>query len=200
MVEWHHNLKLLRAEQKRLQLDDRADKEVLTNLENRQEMQRPDVERMRQRGDIERKIKNLDFLRPIVEYKDFFQLFSQIKETKARLEDEQKELKKQVEPAMRSLTAKENYVDQINTVKEHRHGQVQRLLNTASIRGKRIEELDASIKDLNGKIEAEKKSGKKHREEALAAKQSINKLQRQMNEEVVAFDPDFYNERLVSAS
>lgn len=199
MTEWHNNLKLLRAEQKRLQGDNRADKEQLTNLQNRQDMQRPDVERMRQRGDIERKIRNLEFVRPIIEYSDFHKMFKDKKETKARLELEQQELKEELAPMMQSVTAKQSYVNQIKIVKRYWQDHVQQLSNTASMRGKNIEVLDRSIKELSGQIEAEKKSGKKHREEALAAKQSISRLQRQMEEELVEFDPDIYNERLVSA-
>ncbi|KAJ5180084.1 hypothetical protein N7492_003294 [Penicillium capsulatum] len=196
MLEWHDNLISLRDAQKNLQETDRQKKDMLTGMENRQEMQRPDVERMRQRGDIERKIKNLNIARAIVEYRDFHKIFSEKKETKARLEREHQKLKDDLAPAMQSLTAKETYLRQINTVKEYRGSQATQLSNAASLRGKKIEDLDAVVKELNGKIEAEKKIGKKHREEALAAKQNISRLRRQMDEEPVEFDPDFYNERL----
>lgn len=68
MIEWHESLKKLRAEQKKLQLDNQSDKDLLANLENRQEMQRVDVERMRQRAQIKRKIEMLEHLRPVIQY------------------------------------------------------------------------------------------------------------------------------------
>lgn len=197
MTEWHDALKMLRAEQKRLEINNRADKEVLTNLENRQNMQRPDVERMRQRDDIERKIQNLEFLRPLVEYGECYKTLAALKETKNRVEREHQTLKDDLAPAMESLTSKQTYIGQIDHVRTFRQNRVNQLSKTAADRAKRIDELDTKIKDLNGQIEAQKKSAKKHQEEALAAKQSISRLKRQQEEEAVEFDPGFYNEKSV---
>lgn len=200
MIQWHDSLKTLRTEQKKLELDNRTDAEVLANLENRQEMQRADVERMRQRAEIKRKIELLELFRPIVEYRDHAKAYEALRARKIELEREHEQLKADLEPAMRALTAKQSYIEQVNSVKEHRKQQVEQLINTASTRGNTIEELEASIRDLKGQIEAERKSGQKHRSEATIAQQNINRLRRQLEEEAVEFDPDYYNERLVSHS
>ena len=197
MIKWHENLKTLRAEQKKLEVDNRADQEVLTNLQNRQEMQRADVERMRQRAEIQQKIDNLEFLRPLVEYKDYHKTFEALKERKAQLEQEHEQLKTELEPAMRALTAKQSYIEQINQVRDHRKQRVEQLSGIAETRRKRVEDLESSIRDLNGQIDAERKSGQRHKAEATATQQSINRLKRQLEEEAVVFDPDYYNEKLV---
>ena len=79
MLEWHESLKKLRAQQKKLQTDNQADKDLLANLENRQEMQRADVERMRQRAEIKRKIEMMEFSRPVTQYKDYHQQYEAAK-------------------------------------------------------------------------------------------------------------------------
>jgi chromosome segregation ATPase len=198
MIEWHDDLKRLRAEQKKLEIDNRADQDVLKNLENRQEMQRADVERMRQRAEVKRKLELLEMYRPFVEYRDHVKTFEALRARKAQLEDEQTQLKADLEPAMESLTAKQAYCERVKDVRDYRKQQVEELDNTASARGRKIDDLQAEIKDLEGQIEAEKKTGAKHRSEATGARQTINRLQRQQEEEAVEFDPEFYNEQLVS--
>lgn len=199
MVEWHDALKKLRAEQKNLELSNRNDREVLANLENRQEMQRETVERMRQRAEIQRKIELLGLFRPVVEYREHKRGVESLEARKADLEKELEELRKITEPATQVLTNKQTYIEQLNQVKQYRKQLVEDLSNTASNRGKEIEELEASSKDLNGQIEAERKSGQKHKAEASAIQQKINKLRRQQEEEPMEFDPDYYNSQLVSA-
>lgn len=198
MVAQHEALKKLRASQKEIEMHNRGDKEMLTNLENRQEMQRADVERMRQRAEIQQKIENLEFVRPCVEYKDWHQDFEKFKAYKTNLAAEHEELKRSVEPAFAAVNAKERYLEQVRSVKESRKAQTNQLSDLAKARGNTIENLESSIKELNGEIDVLKKSSQKTKEEALVQTQTINKLKRQQNEQPVEFDPDFYNEQLVS--
>jgi chromosome segregation ATPase len=197
MIEWHDALKALRGEQKKLEVDNRGDKDMLANMENRQEMQRADVERMRQRAVIKRKIEILEFLRPIVEYKDGHAALEVLKANKAQLQQEHEQLKADLEPALRALNVKESYIEQLNTVKTHRKDSVERASRLATARGTQIDEFDSKIKDLAGQIEAERKTGVTHKKEAANAQQNIKMLQRRLEEEPVEFDPDVFNESLV---
>ncbi|KAJ5742712.1 uncharacterized protein N7511_011113 [Penicillium nucicola] len=196
MIEWHSALKMLRGKQKKLEIDNRGDKDMLANLENRQEMQRADVERMRQRAGIKRKIEILEFLRPIVEYKEGHAALEVLKVTKAQLQQEHEQLKADLEPALRALTVKEAYIEQLNNVKSHRKDSVERASRLATARGTQIDEFDSKIKDLAGRIEAERKTGVTHKKEAANAQQNIKMLQRKLEEEPVDFNPDVFNENL----
>ncbi|KAJ6113319.1 hypothetical protein N7523_006636 [Penicillium sp. IBT 18751x] len=196
VVDWHEALKSLRAEQKKLQIDNGADQEVLKNLENRQEMQRADVERMRQRAEVKRKLELLEIYRPFVEYRDQLKAHEILKAKKLQLQEEHAQLKRDLEPAMQSVTAKQSYSERIKEVRDRRKHQVEQLHNAAVASGRKIDELQSEIKDLEGQIEAERKTGTKHRTEATVAQQTINRLQRQQEEEAVEFDPEYYNEQL----
>lgn len=198
MIKFHDDLKKLRAEQKKLQMDNKGDRDLLANLENRQEMQRADVERMRQRAQIKRKIEMLQFARPIVRYKEAHTASHSAKEERSRIEREHNELKASLEPALREVNAKKHYAFQLDEVVKHQKQVVDRADATASEIGKKIEEYEDSMKDLSGQIEAEKKSGISYRQEASKITQTINNLKRQLNEEPVEFDIGSYNERIVS--
>lgn len=197
MIEWHDGLKKLRAEQKRVETDNRVDKETLKNLEHRQDGQREDVQRMRERDVIKSRLEILEFLRPVIEYRDYHKAFESIKRNKAAIDQEYERLKEEVEPAMASLNAKQEYAQHITAAKQYRKERVEELSSAATASGNKIEDLEGLIKDFNMKIEAERKSGQRHKEGATGVQQSLNRLRRQMEEDAVEFDPDYYNERLV---
>jgi len=199
MLEWHENLKKLRAEQKKLQADNKADKDLLANLENRQELQRADVERMRQRAQIKRRIEMLEFVRPITRYKDHHAVFQEAKKRKDDVERELEQLKAQLEPALRAVNAKQAYCMKLDQIIKHKRELVNRADAAATEIGKRMEQHEDAMKDLSGQIEAEKKSGATYRQEMQKVQQTINKLKRQLEEKPADFDIDFYNEKIVSA-
>ncbi|KAJ5263304.1 hypothetical protein N7478_010909 [Penicillium angulare] len=196
MVNQHDALKKLRGEQKDIEMNNRGDKEMLSNLENRQEMQRADVERMRQRAEVQEKIDNLDFLRPWVEYREYHRTLTELKEQKTKCEQEQGELEQRLAPAMAAVDAKESYLNQVSAVKEQRETQVQQLSDIARAQGNTVQNLDAQNKELNGEIDALKKSNQKTKDDAYAETQKYKRLKRQQEEEPVEFDPDYYNEQL----
>ncbi|KAL4898774.1 P-loop containing nucleoside triphosphate hydrolase protein [Aspergillus ambiguus] len=196
MIEWHDNLKRLRAEQKKLQTDNQGDKDLLTNLENRQEMQRPDVERMRQRAQIKRKIEMLEFIRPIPRYKEIYAQYNDMRQRKSELNRELEDLKAELEPALGAVNSKQDYCLKLNDVIVHKKRRVEEAERTASELGRKIEQYEDSMKELESQVEAEKRGGVEYRQEASKIQQTINKLKRQLNDEPMEFDVDWYNEQI----
>ena len=198
MIEWHESLKKLRAQQKKLQTDNKGDTDILANFENRQDMHRADVERMRQRAQIKRKIEMLETARPVTRYKDHHAEYGAAKERKSRLEREFQQLSADLEPALRAANEKQHYCSQLSSVIQQQQQLFDQSDNSAKELGRKIESFEDSIKDLDGQIEAERRAGNSHKQEVGKVHQAINKLKRQLNEEPVEFDVDWYNERLVS--
>jgi chromosome segregation ATPase len=199
MIEWHESLKKLRAEQKKLQLDNLSDKDLLANLENRQEMQRVDVERMRQRAQIKRKIEMLEQLRPVIQYREARNELKQKKIKERKLRKELEDLETELEPALRAVNAKQRYCSQLDEVVKHKKRCFEQADRDAIETVKKIEQFDDALKDLNNQIEAEKKSGQSYRQEATKIQQTINRLNRELNDEPAELDIGWYNERIVRA-
>lgn len=198
MIEWHDSLKSLRANQKQLQLANKTDKDMLLNLENRQEMQRADVERMKQRAEVKKRIELLEKARPIVLYREAHEEVKESKKRKIELEKEQEELRRQTEPAVRATNAKKDYLDQIDAVVRQRKRMVHEADAKAKNTALEMERINDAIQDKSDQIEAEKKTGTKQREAIKQLQQSINRLKRQIEEEPVEFDGAFYTEQIVS--
>lgn len=200
MISFHDDLKRLRSTQKKMQVNNKSDRESLSNLETRQEMQKADVERMRQRGQIKRKIEMLEFARPIVRYKDQAETTKVINNRKTEIERQLVELKSALEPALREVNVKQEYSMKLGGVTKRQKRMVERADQAARASAKKIEEHEDAMKDLNHQIEAERKSGQHYRHEANKIVQTINRLKRQLNEEPVEFDVNFYNEGIVSVN
>jgi chromosome segregation ATPase len=198
MIEWHDSLKTLRAEQKKLLLDNKGDRDHLTNLENRQELQRADVERMRERAQIKRRIEIMELSRPYAVYKDYSATFNEIKERRARLERELQELKDELAPALRAVNEKQDYYRKTDDVVKYKRQKFNRAESTTTEIANRMEAHEDAIKDLAAQIEAEKKTGSSHQQYIAKVQQSINRITRQMEEVPEDFDIDYYNERIVS--
>lgn len=197
MTEWHDNLKSLRAEQKKLLGENTGDRELLTNLEGRQEMQRADVERMRERALIKRKIEMLEILRPVIKYREVHGNFKEMQGQAKEIEKELEDLKIKLEPALRAVNEKQQYCVRLDEFIERRQRGVDQADSAALALGKKIEQNEDKMKDLDRQIESEKKSGTKHRQDAQQIQQTINKLRRQLNDEPVEFDVDWYNDQIV---
>jgi chromosome segregation ATPase len=197
MLAWHDALKTLRSKQKKLELDNSGEKETLVNLENRQEMQRADVEKMRERAEIKRRIEILELCRPIVHYKEHFETVRTLREEKAHIEQEYRQLKADNEPILLAVQAKENYIAELNGAKDDRKDAADHAASLATRHGNEIDKFDAKIKALDAQIDAERKSSKDQKAQATHTQQTIKKLERQLEEEAVEFNPESYNEALV---
>ncbi|KAI3007463.1 hypothetical protein CBS147346_3272 [Aspergillus niger] len=196
MIEWHENLKRLRAEQKKLQADNQGDRDLLTNLEDRQEMQRADVERMRQRAQIKRKIEMLEVARPVLQYKQGHERYNTMRREVKRIERELAQLKGDLEPALRSVNAKQQYCLETDEVIKYKTRRLEEAERAASDAGRTIEQHEREIKGFDDEINAEKEGGQGYRQEATKIQQMINKLTRQLNEKPDDFDVEWYNEQI----
>ncbi|PYI25337.1 P-loop containing nucleoside triphosphate hydrolase protein [Aspergillus indologenus CBS 114.80] len=197
MVEWHENLKSLRAEQKKLQADNQGDRDLLANLEDRQEMQRADVERMRQRAQIKRKIEMLEIARPVTQYTELHTQFNEMKRERDVKNQELADLERELEPALRSLNERQDYCVKLDDVIKHRTQAFETAEKKASTAATKIERFEAQFKDLDDQAEAEKRSGQSHRQNISKVQQNLNKLRRALQEEEpAALDLDSYNERI----
>ncbi|EFQ97189.1 chromosomes protein 5 structural maintenance [Nannizzia gypsea CBS 118893] len=196
MAKWHDDLKELRSGQKDILEESASQREHLANLEKRQQMQREDVERMKQREEVKKRLKFLEMLRPLPRFNSCRRESSAILEQKQRLMREQEELKQKLEPALRAVNSKRDYYTQVEAVLRQKRLSSQNGEEAAAAISEKLIQVDDKIKDLSNQINAEKKSGSSQLEECKKIQQSINRLQRQMEEEAVDFDAAAYNEKI----
>ncbi|OAL75519.1 hypothetical protein A7D00_1118 [Trichophyton violaceum] len=196
MVKWHEGLKELRLGQKDILEESKGQREHLANLEKRQQMQREDVERMKQREEIKKRLKFLEMSRPLPRFNSCKKETSEVLEQKQRLLREQQELERKLEPALRAVNSKRAYYSKIEAVLKQKRVLSQKGEEAATAISEKLVKIDDKIKDLSNQIEAERNNGGRQVEECKRVQQSINRLQRQIEEEAVEFDSAAYSEKI----
>ena len=199
MLDMHDELKQLGRQVKEIQARGASDQETLTNLESRQRMQEADVERMRERQDIQERVRMLQASRPFAKYRG-----ARLKhqDAKARRKDasaELQKLEKEVAPSLRSVNDKQRYEEQLGVVAKERQRAVDRADHMATSITKRIAALDDQVKELMSQKEAEQRENRKSKTDSARFEQAIMRLKKQMEEEPVDLDISSYNEQIVSS-
>ncbi|KAI9808470.1 MAG: Structural maintenance of chromosomes protein 5 [Phylliscum demangeonii] len=196
MLQWHDRLKVLRAEQKQVQAQQATDKETLANLESRQQMLRADVERLRERAAIQKKVAMLEKARPFAQYRQVRHQHQEAKRLSREAQTALKTLEEEVEPSLRAVNQRQAYGQQIEKVVKERKRAVERAETAATDLVAKQRELGEAVDDLNKEIAAEREGDKKRKAELARIEENIKRLEQQVAEVTVDFDPLVYNEQI----
>ena len=196
MIDWHEQLKDYRKKQRSVQDKVEADQETLTNLEGRQRLQEADVERMREREQIEKHVSHLEAARPLAAYRSVRVRHAEAKGRRKEAQRELTRLQNEVEPSLRAVTAKEVYKQQIQAVVDERKTVVANDEKKADRVEKSYRNGQDRVNELASEFRAERASGQNHQSEMARLKHKIAELERQMSREPPILDPQEYNERI----
>ena len=197
MLEWHDHLKILRAEQKKVQAQQSTDKETLANLDGRQETLRADVERLQERAKIQKRVGMLEKALPFARYKEARNLNTEAKKKSKEAQVELRQLEDELEPSLRAVNNKQTYSQQIEKAVRDRKKVLERAEITADDMMGKQKEMEEKIRDFNYEIQAEKEGDKKRKSEIIRIDANIKRLEKQMSEVTLEFDPLVYNEQIV---
>ena len=196
MVQWHTELKSLRGDQRKSQNDQATLLDSLRNLEGRQNLQQSDVDRLREREQVQMTLGALEKLRPVPAYRVARLHWKDVKDQKQKAEQELQQLQQEVEPSLQAARSKGTYLKRIQDVVKARKRVYDRgILHASEVFAKQAE-LNASIDDLNKEIESEKRTQKTSRQERARLEADIKNLQVQMEHAPPEFNAAEFNERL----
>lgn len=200
MLDMHDQLKELRREQKMVEAENASNQDTLSSLENRQRMQQADVDRMRERNEIQERIKFLEKSRPIWHYRDARKELNEAKEQNQIAEAELKALQDEVEPALRAVNAKQAYHARIEQVVKERKQAATKAEKDADVLDKKMKDLHERTVELDNERTAEGNGGRQSRQEAARLEGNIARLKKQIEEPPPDLDISSYNEKIVSTS
>lgn len=197
MIDMHENLKELGKQQKIVEYENNSNQETLTNLEDRQRVQQADVERMRERNEIQQRIENLEKARPIWQYRDARTVHREAKAKKDEASKELADLKAEVEPSLRAVNAKQIYQGQIEKVVKERGQAVKQAERAADSIDQKLRELHERQNDLENEAKAEGEGGKKIKSDISRMEGNCARLKKQIDEPPPDLDISAYNEQIV---
>lgn len=199
MLRHHEDLKKLRAHQREVLINSKDDREVLANLESRQDMQRDDVERLKQRDEIKRKVAWMEKCRPIPKYAAAKAKVKEARDRRNILTAELKALTRELAPALRRVNERQNYEKEVRKTLHDGHEIFDKADRTAENVLKKATDLDRKLHDFDSMTEAEKRGIKTKREDRNRIRGIISRIQKQMEEEPEPFDPRAVNDKMVGS-
>ena len=196
MVEWHNELKRLRAEQKKSQVEQGNIQDSLDNLENRQRAQQMDYDRMRDREVVKKRVAALEKIRPMAKHRMIRARHQELKVEKKAAEDALKELQQQVRPSIDAVQAKQDYRKQIESVVGTRKRLVERHEQRVNGFKAELDALQMKIDECGTKKKAERDGDQDRRKRVEHVKREIISIKARMEDTAPEFDAAMYNEKI----
>lgn len=198
MIDWHEKLIDLRKKQRVIEQDNATDREHLVNLEGRQRTQEADVQRLREREEVKERIRLLEAVRPIIEYRAKREEFKALQEQRKATEAELKSLEKRVEPLLRSVNQKQAYRDAIQAARDDRVKAVNSVERKATAGIDKVGTLEKKVDEIGRQKDAERTGAKSSKTDIKRLDGVIANLQRQLEQGAGDFDVSACNEQMVS--
>ncbi|RYP06854.1 hypothetical protein DL764_002902 [Monosporascus ibericus] len=167
--------------------------ETLKGHENRQQGVQGDVDRMRQREEIEKEIEELRKARTVVEYNTVRRKFNEAKQRRKDAEKRLKELEMACGPALQAVNEKKTYRDKMVPVIAQRKNALKNAETAVDQLFRDIEAQDDRIKHLGNKREAEAKSFQAKKAQIGKIRKSITDLEAKLKNKPPEFSPAEWN-------
>lgn len=197
MIDMHEELKELRKNQKTVEDGNTSNQETLSSLENRQRMQQADVERMRERNEVQQRIEFLEKSRPIWQYRDAKAAHKEAKEKRNDASQELAKLEAEVEPSLRAVNAKQAYLTQIEVAVKDRGQKIKQAERATDGLDQKLQDLHEEGKKFMTGIKGEADAARKKKQDIPRIELVIARLKKQLEEPPPDLDISSYNEQIV---
>ncbi|KAI1212753.1 P-loop containing nucleoside triphosphate hydrolase protein [Annulohypoxylon truncatum] len=196
MIKWHDQLKELHRKHKDLKarLDGCAD--TLRGHEARQQGSQADVDRLREREAIQKKIQDLHSARAIAEYNTLRRLVTEAKQKKHDASKRLQELEHACGPAFEAVNRKQKYQKKIEAVVDERKRALKNAEAACDQLLQAIEAQDERIKHLQNKRDAENNSHNTKRSDLAKIRRTITDLEARLQNKPPEFVGSEWNQKI----
>ncbi|KAF4549918.1 AAA domain-containing protein 9 [Elsinoe fawcettii] len=196
MSEQYDELKELHEQQNRFTQDQSTHTETLKNLESRHDAQRTDVERFRERANIQRRVNALDMYRPTLEYNTARVLWEEAKARQQTARRDLAQLESEVAPALESCHQKDAYVKSVRAVVQRRKALVTRAEKDSADQFQKQEDFINHIKEYQAQQEHEGKREKELKTVMSRIRNGISDIELKMQSAPPEFEASSFNDQL----
>jgi recombinational DNA repair ATPase RecF len=196
MIEWQGQLRELHKEKKELVADVHGHAETLQNLENRQQGLQADVDRIREREEIQEKVKDLEGALVICKYEDARKRHTEAKERKRREEEVLRQLQDEHGPSLEAVNCKQAYVQRIEAFIPSRERAVREAEMKVSRVASDINTAAESIAEIENNIGAERNGFESKKKNLSLSRSKITAYQADLRSRPADFNAAEWNQRI----
>lgn len=197
MSDWHEQLKGWRKDQKQQQAEQQGLAESIKKLEDRQKNQEGDVQRLRERKDMQDRLNALEKIRPLPEYRQAKENHGEAKRRRKEAEKELQHLEHRMQPNFAAVTRKEQYLE---AIKEKtipgRKTMVKRVERTVDDARKAMNTASERLQDCKDDIAADLNSTKGVRQAMPQLQRNVNNIKNALAKPPPEFDSAVMNEEV----
>ncbi|RDA85445.1 hypothetical protein CP532_1017 [Ophiocordyceps camponoti-leonardi (nom. inval.)] len=196
MLEWQSQLQDLHKDKKAMAQTALIDTENLKTLETRQQGLQADVDRIREREEIQERVGNLRSALVLAKYSEVRTRYKEARERKKMAESSLRRLQTQSGPSLEAVNRKEEYVAKINSA-------IREIKETLREAGKEVTDAlhdltqaaDAA-KESKDKLDAEIKGFEKKKKDLAASKQKLTLQQAELKNQPPPFNAADWNQKI----
>lgn len=198
MIQQQLDLKEKFGIQKQKQRDLETEAETLRSWQTRQEGLQADVERLKEREQIEKTLAELKVMRVIANYGEKKNRFTEKRKQKQEAEENLRRLQERSKPALEDVNKKQTYKTQVESVLGARTRKSQSLGRAADDALSAVEYAADEIRQIEDERDAAIASLSKKKKELGTKRTEIANLEAKRKDTTVAnFNPAEYNHKLV---
>lgn len=199
MLAWQTQLQGLYRDKKGLAEAAHADSETLKNLEARQQGLQADVDRIREREEIQQKVKDLKSALILCKYQDARAKHSQAKERKKAAEQSLRRLERESGPSLEAVNRKQEYSQQIDAAIAGRKQNLKKEEDATKKLARDVTAAGEEVKEFDNRIAAERKGFEAKKKDLAISKSKLTSLQADLRNKPADFNPQEFNRSIVSA-
>ncbi|KAM0521179.1 hypothetical protein ACHAPE_002653 [Trichoderma viride] len=196
MQKWHRQLQEHHKDKKDIAETVHADTETLKNLQTRQQGLQADVDRIREREEIQERVSNLKGALVIAQYQEARNNHLAAKERRKEAENKLKHLERESGPSLEAVNRKQVYTQEIEAAIPSRVKAVKDTQVAAQSLAQEISSAVDDVKEWSNKIGAERTGFDEKRKEVAASKSRITTLLADLKNRPSEFSPGEWNQKI----
>ncbi|PTB43991.1 hypothetical protein M441DRAFT_132901 [Trichoderma asperellum CBS 433.97] len=196
MQKWHRQLQEYHKDKKDIAEAVQTDAETLKNLQTRQQGLQADVDRIREREEIQERVSNLKGALIIAQYQEARNNHMAAKERRKEAENKLKLLERESGPSLEAVNRKQVYAQEIEAAIPSRVKAVKDTQLAAQNLAQDISTIVDDVKEWSNKIGAERTGFDEKRKEVAASKSRITTLLADLKNRPSDFSAGEWNQKI----
>lgn len=197
MKEMQATLKEIYHAQRDAEKQIQIDSEQLRVLEGRHQMQQADVERYREREEIQRGIDDLEDCQPLVHYYEAKRRYRELKDDRRRANRDLSALTARLQPTLEAIDAKKHYQEQLKAGLSKRTAVLQSAEQAVGQALANVERFEDQIQAATAQHAKMGETREKKRQDISATRQKITSLEARIKNKPPEFVASEWNMKIV---
>ncbi|KAL7951909.1 hypothetical protein V8C42DRAFT_305587 [Trichoderma barbatum] len=196
MQNWHRQLQELHRDKKAVTEAVHDDAETLKNLQSRQQGLQADVDRIREREEIQERVSNLKGAMIIAQYQEARNNHLAAKDRRKEAENTLRRLENESGPSLEAVNQKQVYAQETEAAIPSRAKAAREAQVAAQNLAQEISSAVDDVKEWSNKIGAERKGFDEKKKEVAASKLRITSLQAELKNRPSDFNAGEWNQKI----